>query len=79
MSTPQDKVDDELSAEVDARVRAWKRERAELEKASTRMAELDQLIGEAEARAKPWKDRIKDRETKEAAAAVAEAANKKVK
>lgn len=47
--TPENVIAKELRAELDARLNAWKRERADLSKAAARIAELDTLIAFAEA------------------------------
>lgn len=48
MSTPEDHIAAELRQELDARVITWKAQRAQLIRATTRIAELDGLIAYAE-------------------------------
>lgn len=53
--TPEDRIGKELRAELDARVSAWKAERAQLQKAAERIAELDALIAYAEGEREAFK------------------------
>ena len=46
--TPEDIIAKELRGEIDARVRIWKDERRQLEKAVARIAELDALLAVAD-------------------------------
>jgi len=46
--TPEDVLAKELRGEIDARVRVWKDERRQLEKAVARIAELDALLALAD-------------------------------
>jgi len=46
--TPEDVLAKELRGEIDARVRTWKEERRQLEKAAARIAELDALLALAD-------------------------------
>jgi len=48
MATPEDLIAIELRTELDARLAAWKTERAQLQNAADRIAELDALIAFAE-------------------------------
>ena len=46
--TPEDLIAKELRVEIDARIRIWKDERRQLEKAVARIAELDALLAVAD-------------------------------
>jgi len=46
--TPEDLIAKELRVEIDARIRIWKDERRQLEKAVARIAELDALLALAD-------------------------------
>lgn len=77
MSQAKLKVSTELHRELQARISAWKAEREQLLKAQDRIAELDELIAEAEAHAEPHFEVMEEaRKIEEARAAEEEAAAK---
>lgn len=75
--TPDEVFDEEIGSEIQVRIRTWKAERATLEKAAIRIAELDALIAHAEEQAAPVEFRRTARKDREEA--IAKAAEEKVK